>query len=65
MDTLKLLMEQQIENQVIFTGIIASNPRDKENAGKVKLRPVVMKDKLVYQAERFSRKKNRIFQLVS
>ena len=35
MDTLKLLMEQQIENQVIFTGIIASNPRDKENAGKV------------------------------
>ena len=51
MDTLKLLMEQQIENQVIFTGIIASNPRDKENAGKVKLRPVVIKDKLIYQAE--------------
>ena len=57
MDTLKLLMEQQIENQVIFTGIIASNPRDKENAGKVKLRPVVMKDKLIYQAERFSNNK--------
>ena len=57
MDTLKLLMEQQIENQVIFTGIIASNPRNKENAGKVKLRPVVMKDKLVYQAERFSNNK--------
>lgn len=57
MDTLKLLMEQQIENQVIFTGIIASNPRDKENAGKVKLRPVVIKDKLIYQAERFSNNK--------
>lgn len=57
MDTLKLLMAQQIENQAIFTGIIASNPRNKENAGKVKLRPVVMKDKLVYQAERFSNNK--------
>lgn len=35
MDTLKLLMEQQIGNQVIFTGIVASNPRDKEKVSKV------------------------------
>lgn len=58
MDTLKLLMEQQIENQVILSReSLASNPRNKENAGKVKLRPVVMKDKLIYQAERFSNNK--------
>ena len=57
MDTLRLLMQQQIEDQVIFTGIIASNPRDKEKVSKVKLRPVVMKDKMVYQAEKFSNNK--------
>lgn len=57
MDRLEQLIDGLIKEQHIFTGIIASNPRDKEKAGKIKLRPITIKGELVYQAERFSNNK--------
>lgn len=57
MSTLEQLITEYISKQIIFTAIIASNPRDKEKVSKVKIRPVMIKDKLTYQAEQFSHNK--------
>ena len=57
MSTLEQLITEYISKHIIFTGIIASNPRDKEKVSKVKIRPVMIKDKLTYQAEKFSHNK--------
>lgn len=53
MENLRKLIEACIDRNEQILSAIASNPRDKEKVSKIKLRPLMVKDELVYQAESF------------
>ncbi len=53
MEELRILIEEYIENGNMIQSAIASNPVDREKVSKVKLRLVMMKEQLTYQAESF------------
>lgn len=52
MDELKNLLEQGITEELYH--IIFSNPIEKENIIKIKIRPVMIKNKVMYQASKFT-----------
>ena len=41
-----------IENREVILGATASNPRDREKIQKLRIRPVLKKEELLYQEER-------------
>lgn len=49
MDELRLLLQENLNNE--FISAILSNPRNKEEAAKVKVRPLLHKGGLVFQIE--------------
>ena len=51
MNELKELLTNNLNKD--FITAILSNPRDKEKASKVKVRPLMQKDQLVFQVETF------------
>ncbi len=51
MNELRLLLEQNLNKG--FISAILSNPRVKEEAAKIKVRPLLHKDRLVFQVETF------------
>lgn len=51
MNELKNILEQNLNDN--FISAVLSNPRDEKLAAKVKVRPVLMKDRRVYQMETF------------
>lgn len=53
MDKLRQLLTNYIENQETIINATASNPRDRERIQKLRIRPVLKKEELLYQAERF------------
>ncbi len=53
MEELKKLIEEYIEKKEIIHSAIASNPINRDKISKVKLRPVVVKEQISYQAESF------------
>lgn len=53
MDKLRQLLTNYIGNQETIISATASNPRDRERIQKLRIRPVLKKAELVYQAERF------------
>lgn len=53
MEELKNLIQEYIEKNETIQSAIASNPINRDKISKVKLRPVIMKEQLVYQAESF------------
>lgn len=53
MEEIRNCIEEFIKCGEKILAIIASNPKDKEKMIKMKVRPVIVKDKLVYQAESF------------
>lgn len=53
MDKLRQLLTNYIGNQETILNATASNPRDRERIQKLRIRPVLRKEELVYQAERF------------
>ena len=53
MDKLRQLLTNYIGNQETILNATASNPRDREKIQKLRIRPVLRKEELVYQAERF------------
>lgn len=53
MDKLRQLLKNYIENQETIISATASNPRDQERIQKLRIRPVLKKGELIYQAERF------------
>ena len=53
MEELKKLIEEYIEKQEMIHSAIASNPINRDKISKVKLRPVMVKDQISYQAESF------------
>lgn len=53
MDKLKQLLTNYIENKETVQSATASNPRDREKIQKLRIRPVLKKEELLYQAERF------------
>ena len=53
MEELKQLIEGYIEKQEMIHSAIASNPINRDKISKVKLRPVVVKEQVSYQAESF------------
>ncbi|MDE5824707.1 MAG: SAM-dependent methyltransferase, partial [Lachnospiraceae bacterium] len=53
MDQLRQLLTNYIENKEIILNVTASNPRDREKIQKLRIRPVLKKEELFYQAERF------------
>lgn len=53
MENLRKLIEECIDRNEQILSAIASNPRDKEKVSKIKLRPLMVKEELVYQAESF------------
>ena len=53
MENLKKILTNYIENNETILIMTASNPRDREKVQRLKIRPVLKKGVLVYQAERF------------
>ena len=53
MDKLRQLLKNYIENQETIISATASNPRDQERIQKLRIRPVLKKEELIYQVERF------------
>lgn len=53
MDKLRQLLTNYIENKETVQSATASNPRDREKIQKLRIRPVLKKEELLYQAERF------------
>lgn len=53
MENLRKLIEDYIENNETILSAIISNPRDREKISKLKIRPVMKKETLLYQAESF------------
>ena len=51
MDELRLLLQENLNNE--FLSAVLSNPRNKEEATKIKVRPLLHRDKLVFQIELF------------
>ncbi len=54
MDHLKKAINKYIENNETILSMTASNPRDREKIQRLKIRPVVKKGELFYQAECFA-----------
>ena len=57
MEELRTLLKDNLNKE--FLSAVLSNPRDKEMASKVKVRPLLQKDQLVFQVETF--KNNQAF----
>lgn len=53
MEELKKLIEEYIEKQEIIQSAIASNAVNRDKISKVKMRPVMVKEQISYQAESF------------
>lgn len=53
MERLREIIETSIDKDEKIIAAIASNPRDKEKISKIKIRPLLVKEELVYQAESF------------
>lgn len=53
MDELRQLITGYLDNKEVILGATASNPRDREKIQKLRIRPVLKKEELLYQAERF------------
>ncbi len=53
MDKLRQLLMNYIENREVILGATASNPRDKEKIQKLRIRPVLKREELLYQEERY------------
>lgn len=53
MEELRRLIQEYIENQQTIQSAIASNPVNRDKISKVKLRPVIIREQLSYQAESF------------
>lgn len=53
MENLRKLIKDYIENNETILSAIISNPRDREKISKLKIRPVMKKETLLYQAESF------------
>lgn len=53
MENLKKIIRNYIENNETILSMTASNPRNREKIQRLKIRPVVIKEDLFYQAERF------------
>jgi len=53
MDELRQLLTDYIENKEMILSATASNPRDGERIQKLRIRPVLKKEELIYQAEQF------------
>lgn len=53
MEELVKLIDEIIRNGELIISAVASNPRDKEKVSKVKIRPLVIRESQVYQAESF------------
>lgn len=53
MEELKKLIEEYTEKQEIIQSAIASNPVNRDKISKVKMRPVLVKEQISYQAESF------------
>lgn len=54
MEELKVLLQDKLN-----TGFVSANPREKGKAAKVKVRPLLKKDKLIFQLEQFQN--NQVF----
>lgn len=54
MDKLRQVLTNYIENQETIVSATASNPRDRERIQKLRIRPVLRKEELLYQAERYA-----------
>lgn len=54
MENLTKIINNYIENNEKILTMIASNPRDREKIQKLKIRPVLKKEELRYQAESFT-----------
>lgn len=57
MEKIKQLLEQNLNQE--FLGATLSNPKSKDGAKKVKVRPIVKRDELMFQCETF--KNNQVF----
>ena len=55
MEELQELLYKYLNQSLVQ--MIISNPRNRENAGKIHLRPVLVKDELVFQASEYKEKK--------
>lgn len=53
MEILREFIQSCINKEEKIISAIASNPRDKEKISKMKMRPLLVKEELVYQAESF------------
>lgn len=53
MDQLRQVLTNYIENQETILSATASNPRDRERIQKLRIRPVLKKGELIYQAEQY------------
>ncbi len=53
MENLRKLITNYIDNAETILSVIISNPRNKEKISKIKIRPVLKKDEILYQAESF------------
>ena len=51
MDELRYILEDNLNSEFLFA--VLSNPRELEAPSKVRVRPVLRKDRLVYQFEAF------------
>lgn len=57
MEELLNLIKSYVENNEMLVAAVASNPRDKEKILKSKIRPIKVKEELLYQIESFIGKK--------
>ena len=53
MENLRRLITNYIDNSETILSAVISNPRDREKISKIKIRPVLKKDEILYQAESF------------
>lgn len=53
MENLRKILNDYINNDEMILNVTASNPRNKEKIQKLRIRPVLKKEKLLYQAESF------------
>ena len=53
MEELRRLIQEYIDNQQTIQSAIASNPVNRDKISKVKVRPVIIREQLSYQAESF------------
>ena len=53
MEEIRKLIALYIDTKTMITSMVASNPKDKDKILKCKIRPVEVKNQLLYQAESF------------